>query len=172
MTTETQDKDLLQLTANIVSAHIANNPMAADALPGMIQEVYRTLSGLGKAPPEAEKPIPAVPVNRSVFADNIVCLEDGKKLKMLKRHLSTSYGMTPEQYRAKWGLPRDYPMTAPNYAKVRSGLAKKIGLGKKAAAAEGTEVAPKKAARKQAPKKVAAKKAARKAPTKKAAAAA
>ena len=123
--------DVLGLTAQIVSAHVSNNPVAPDALPALIQEVYRTLSGVGKEPVQPDKPQPAVPVKKSVFADHIVCLEDGKKLKMLKRHLKTAYNMTPEQYRERWGLPPDYPMVAPNYAEHRSSLAKKIGLGTK-----------------------------------------
>ena len=122
---------VLALTAQIVSAHVSNNSVTADALPGLIQEVFRALSGTGKEPVAPEKPQPAVPIRRSVFADYIVCLEDGKKLKMLKRHLKTSYNMTPEQYREKWQLAADYPMVAPNYAKHRSTLAKKIGLGTK-----------------------------------------
>jgi predicted transcriptional regulator len=120
---------VLGLTAQIVSAHISNNTVSSDALPSLIQEVYKTLAGMGKEPPEMEKPQPAVPPKKSVFADYIVCLEDGKQLKMLKRHLMTSYNMTPEQYRERWGLTPDYPMVAPNYAKHRSSLAKKIGLG-------------------------------------------
>jgi predicted transcriptional regulator len=100
-------------------------------LPGLIQEVFRTLSAVGKGAAPAEKPQPAVPVKKSVHPDYIICLEDGKKLKMLKRHLKTAYNMSPEQYRERWGLPPDYPMVAPNYAKHRSTLAKKIGLGTK-----------------------------------------
>jgi predicted transcriptional regulator len=123
---------VLRLTAQIVSAHVEHNAVQADALPGLIEKVYQTLRGVGQTPVEAEKPVPAVPVKQSVRPDFIVCLEDGKKLKMLKRHLMTSYQMTPAQYRARWGLPADYPMVAPNYAKVRSSLAKKIGLGRKA----------------------------------------
>ena len=123
--------DVLGLTAQIVSAHVSNNSVAPDALPGLIQEVYRTLAGVGKEAVVPDKPQPAVPVKKSVFPDHIVCLEDGKKLKMLKRHLKTSYDLSPEQYREKWGLPPDYPMVAPNYAKHRSSLAKKIGLGTK-----------------------------------------
>ena len=124
--------DVLGLTAQIVAAHVAHNTVPADHLPSLIQEIYRTLSGLGReAPAVLEKPAPAVPVKKSIFPDYLVCLEDGKKLKMLKRHLSTSYDMTPEQYREKWGLPADYPMVAPNYASHRSSLAKKIGLGTK-----------------------------------------
>ena len=121
--------NVLGLTAQIVSAHVSNNSVSPDALPSLIQDVYKTLAGVGKQPAQAPKPEPAVPVNRSVFADHIVCLEDGKKLKMLKRHLRTSYNMTPAQYRERWGLAPNYPMVAPNYAKHRSSLAKKIGLG-------------------------------------------
>lgn len=131
MTDQMGTSDVLGLTAQIVSAHVSNNSVAPDALPGLIQDVYRTLAGVGKDPVQPDKPQPAVPVKKSVFPDHIVCLEDGKKLKMLKRHLKTSYNMTPEQYREKWQLPPDYPMVAPNYAKHRSSLAKKIGLGTK-----------------------------------------
>lgn len=123
--------DILGLTAQIVSAHVSNNSISPESLPGLIQEVYRTLSGVGREPAPVDKLIPAVPIKKSVFADHIVCLEDGKKLKMLKRHLKTAYNMTPEQYRERWGLPADYPMVAPNYAKHRSSLAKQIGLGTK-----------------------------------------
>jgi predicted transcriptional regulator len=123
--------DVLGLTVQIVSAHVANNVVPNDELAGLIQLVYRTLSGVGRAAPLAEKPAPAVPVRKSVFHDHIICLEDGKKLKMLKRHLQTAYGITPEQYRERWGLPNDYPMVAPAYASHRSSLAKKIGLGTK-----------------------------------------
>jgi predicted transcriptional regulator len=125
------NQNVLGLTAQIVSAHVSNNSVTPDALPSLIQEVYRTLAGVEKEPPTADKPQPAVPVKRSVFPDHIVCLEDGKKLKMLKRHLKTAYNMTPEQYRERWQLPPDYPMVAPNYARHRSSLAKKIGLGTK-----------------------------------------
>ncbi len=123
--------DVLGLTAQIVSAHVSNNSVTPDALPSLIQDVYRTLAGVGKETPQPDKPQPAVPVKKSVFPDHIVCLEDGKKLKMLKRHLKTAYNMSPEQYRERWGLPPDYPMVAPNYARHRSSLAKKIGLGTK-----------------------------------------
>jgi predicted transcriptional regulator len=122
---------VLGLTAQIVSAHVSNNSVAPDALPSLIQEVYKTLTGVGKEAVQPERPQPAVPIKKSIFADHIVCLEDGKKLKMLKRHLKTSYNMTPEQYRERWGLAPDYPMVAPAYAKHRSSLAKKIGLGTK-----------------------------------------
>ena len=125
---------VLRLTAQIVSAHVEHNSVQAEALPGLIERVYQTLRGVGQAPVEVEKPLPVVPIKQSVKPDFIVCLEDGKRLKMLKRHLMTSYKLTPAQYRTRWGLPSDYPMVAPNYAKVRSSLAKKIGLGRKAAA--------------------------------------
>jgi predicted transcriptional regulator len=128
---------ILGLTAQIVSAHVGNNKVTMEELPGLIQQVYRALNGssVGPSPAQlrpaapAERPRPAVPVSKSVFSDYIVCLEDGKKLKMLKRHLQTAYGMNPEQYRAKWGLDANYPMVAPEYAKKRSSLAKAIGLG-------------------------------------------
>ncbi len=131
MTDHEQQADVLGLTAQIVSAHVSNNSVTPDALAALIQDVYRTLSGVGKEPAAPDKPQPAVPVKKSVFPDHIVCLEDGKKLKMLKRHLKTAYNMTPEQYRERWGLAPDYPMVAPNYARHRSSLAKKIGLGTK-----------------------------------------
>jgi predicted transcriptional regulator len=131
MADNSQNSDVLGLTAQIVSAHVSNNSVAPDALPALIQDVYRTLSGVGREPAQPDRPQPAVPVKKSVFPDHIVCLEDGKKLKMLKRHLKTAYNMTPEQYRERWGLPPEYPMVAPNYARHRSSLAKKIGLGTK-----------------------------------------
>ena len=123
--------ELLQLTADIVASHVSNNSVAVNELPQLVQQVYDSLSGLGKAPEAAqqERPTPAVPVRKSVTPDYIVCLEDGKKLKMLKRHLKTAYDMTPEQYRERWSLPPDYPMVAPRYAEQRRDLAKKIGLG-------------------------------------------
>jgi predicted transcriptional regulator len=131
MAESVQSADVLGLTAEIVSAHVSNNPVMADALPALIRDVYRMLSGVGQVPVQPDKPQPAVPVKKSVFPDHIICLEDGKKLKMLKRHIKTAYDMTPEQYRERWGLAPDYPMVAPNYAKHRSSLAKKIGLGTK-----------------------------------------
>ncbi len=125
--------DLLSLTTEIVAAHLANNSVPAIEIPSLIERVYKSLSGLGADSPapshSSERPQPAVPIRKSVMPDYIVCLEDGKKLKMLKRHLKTAYSMTPEQYRERWGLPNDYPMVAPNYAKTRSRLAKDIGLG-------------------------------------------
>ena len=123
--------DLLDLVASIVSAHVAHNAVTPEALAGVIRSVYAALSGLGTEPPAVEQPEPAVPIKKSVFPDYIVCLEDGKKLQMLKRHLSASCGMTPEEYRARWSLPHDYPMVAPKYAARRSALAKEIGLGRK-----------------------------------------
>ena len=122
---------VLRLTAQIVAAHVEHKAVQAEALPGLIEKVYQTLRDVGQTPVEAAKPVPVVPIKQSVKADFIICLEDGKKLKMLKRHLMTAYKMTPAQYRTRWGLPVDYPMVAPNYAKVRSSLAKKIGLGRK-----------------------------------------
>ena len=131
MADEAGGTDVLELTAQIVSAHVSNNPVEAESLPGLIQEVFRALSEIGNGPVTVDKPQPAVAVKKSVFPDYIICLEDGKKLKMLKRHLKTAYDMTPEAYRERWGLPPDYPMVAPNYASHRSSLAKKIGLGRK-----------------------------------------
>ena len=120
------------LTSDIVAAHVSNNDVAVGALPGLITTVYAALANLGEAPAvEEAKPQPAVAVRSSVKPDYIVCLEDGKKLKMLKRYLRTNYNMSPEEYRARWGLPADYPMVAPNYAEKRRDLAKKIGLGRK-----------------------------------------
>ncbi|WP_158743725.1 MucR family transcriptional regulator [Acidisphaera sp. L21] len=124
---------ILGLTAQIVSAHVSNNAVSRDALPELIQQVFTTLMAAGTEQVEPERLQPAVPIKKSVFPEYIVCLEDGKKLKMLKRHLQTSYNMTPEQYRERWGLPHDYPMVAPRYAEHRSELAKKIGLGRKPA---------------------------------------
>jgi predicted transcriptional regulator len=121
--------EMLELTTEIVAAHVGNNPVSAAELPSLIQDVYRTLISVGTSQAPSEKPKPVVPVKKSVFPDYIICLEDGKKLKMLKRHLKTAYSMTPEEYRERWGLPADYPMVAPNYAKHRSALAKEIGLG-------------------------------------------
>ena len=132
--------DVLGLTARIVAAHVSNNAVDADVLPNLIQNVYSTLAGMGQEAAIVQEPAdrrsPAVPVRKSVFPDHIVCLEDGKKLKMLKRHLKTAFGLTPDQYRERWGLPQDYPMVAPNYASHRSSLAKKIGLGVKRETAE------------------------------------
>jgi predicted transcriptional regulator len=124
---------VLGLTAQIVSAHVRHNAVAPDALPSLIQEVYKALTNVGRQPVESEKPTPAVPLKQAIRQDRIFCLEDGKSFSMLKRHLMTDHKLTPQQYRERWGLPRDYPMVAPNYAKTRSALAKKIGLGRKSA---------------------------------------
>ena len=121
--------DMIAWTADIVASHVQNNTVAISDLPVLIKTVHDSLSVLGRESP-SEKPQPAVSIRRSITPDFIICLEDGRKLKMLKRHLSTAYGMTPVEYREKWGLPSDYPMVASNYAKQRSSLAKKIGLGK------------------------------------------
>jgi len=123
--------EILELTTEIVSAHVGNNTVALEDLSPLIQEVYKTLLAVGTTTMAPERPRPAVSVKKSIFPDYIICLEDGKKLKMLKRHLKTAYNMTPEEYRERWGLLPDYPMVAPNYAKHRSNLAKKIGLGTK-----------------------------------------
>ncbi len=129
MPEQPDQSNLLALTAEIVSAHVANNRMAAGDIPSLIQQVFTTLATTKSGAAVAERPQPAVSIRRSITPDYIVCLEDGKKLKMLKRHLKTSYNMSPEEYRDRWGLPVDYPMVAPNYAAQRSALAKKIGLG-------------------------------------------
>ena len=125
-------EQILGLTAQIVSAHVRHNSVAPDALPGLIQDVYRALLNIGQQPAQAERAAPAVPLKQSIRQDRIICLEDGKSFSMLKRHLMTDHKLTPQQYREKWALPRDYPMVAPDYAKTRSALAKKIGLGRKA----------------------------------------
>ncbi|MCZ8172994.1 MAG: MucR family transcriptional regulator [Novosphingobium sp.] len=124
---------LITLTSDIVAAHVSNNSVSVDDVPTLISKVYGALAGLGQtAAPVAEEALkPAVSIRASVKADYIVCLEDGMKLKMLKRHLMTHYNMTPEQYRARWNLPADYPMVAPAYAEKRRELAVKIGLGRK-----------------------------------------
>jgi predicted transcriptional regulator len=133
MAENSSSSDLLALTTEIVAAHVSNNTVALADLPQLIAQVYQSLSNIGGAPaPVAERPQPAVSVKKSVHPDYIICLEDGKKLKMLKRHLKTAYDMTPEEYRERWSLPADYPMVAPNYAKQRSKLAKEIGLGTRA----------------------------------------
>ena len=122
--------NLLTLTSNIVSAHLAHNTVSTEDIPALIRKVYSTLANVNQDNvTSSERPQPAVPIKKSIHADYIVCLEDGKKLKMLKRHLKTAYNMTPEQYRERWGLPADYPMVAPSYANQRSKLAKDIGLG-------------------------------------------
>ena len=130
----TEDASKVHIVARVVSAYVANNRMMAQDLPAFIQAVHDTLSQMLNAPggdSAGEPPKPAVPIKRSVTDDYIVCLEDGQKFKSLKRHLRSSYNLTPEQYRARWNLPHDYPMVAPNYAAHRSQLAKQIGLGRK-----------------------------------------
>jgi predicted transcriptional regulator len=125
-----RNQELLEQTVDIVASFVAHNTVPVQDLPKLIEETYAALRAHSVVEPEEpEKPKPAVPIKRSVTDDYIVCLEDGKKLKMLKRHLKTVYNLTPDEYRAKWGLPSDYPMVAPNYAKRRSELAKEIGLG-------------------------------------------
>jgi predicted transcriptional regulator len=137
----TERQDVLSLAAQIVSAHVKKNAVAPDALPGLIREVFSTLTGLGKETIEPAKATPAVPIRQSIKPDRIVCLEDGKSFSMLKRHLMTDHKLTPEQYRERWGLPRDYPMVAPNYADKRSTLAKQIGLGRRGGAGGRTQAA-------------------------------
>ncbi len=124
------DPELLRHAATIVTAHVAHNDVPAETLPDVIRIVYAALDKVNAAPAVVTPAVSAVPVNKSVFPDFIVCLEDGRKLKTLKRHLSSSFGMTPDEYRAKWGLPGHYPMVSPNYAARRSVLAKEIGLGR------------------------------------------
>jgi predicted transcriptional regulator len=127
-----EDKsELLEMTADIVSAYVSNNTLPADGVPGLIASIHATLSSVAGGAPEpvAEVKDPAVPVRKSITPDFLICLEDGRKFKSLKRHLRTKYNMSPEEYRAKWGLAKDYPMVAPNYAKARSELAKSMGLG-------------------------------------------
>ncbi|MBB5751714.1 MucR family transcriptional regulator [Prosthecomicrobium pneumaticum] len=131
MTDKVAGTDLIDLAADIVSAYVSNNSISAAELPGLIAEVYQALNrtNSGVVQPEPEPLKPAVNPKKSVFPDYIICLEDGKKFKSLKRHLRTHYDLSPEDYREKWGLPADYPMVAPNYAQARSELAKKMGLG-------------------------------------------
>lgn len=124
--------ELLRMTSQIVASFVSNNPVTAEGLPDVIRSVYKTVSQLSRTPePRAEdRPKPAVPISKSVGDDYIICLEDGKKLKMLKRYLRSRFSMTPDDYRRRWGLPADYPMVAPAYTERRSEFAKKIGLGK------------------------------------------
>jgi predicted transcriptional regulator len=133
MSDQAKQSELLSLTSNIVAAHVSNNSVASTDLPTIIRDVYETLSNVGSPRErEPERPSPAVPIKKSVTPEFIICLEDGKKLKMLKRHLKTAYDMSQEDYRERWGLPADYPMVAQNYARQRSKLAKQIGLGTRA----------------------------------------
>ena len=136
MTLEMADEQLsklhiTELTTEVVSAYVSNNPISSGDLPELMQSVHAQLSQLSDANVEAERPDPAVPIKKSITNDYIICLEDGAKLKMLKRYLRTRHNLTPEEYRARWGLPADYPMVAPEYANRRSKFAKEIGLGKK-----------------------------------------
>ena len=127
-----EDKvDLIEMTAEIVAAYVENNTISTAELPGLIQSVHRALAGIstGVEAVDSTPKEPAVPVRRSITPDHLVCLEDGRKFKSLKRHLRTKYNLSPEDYRAKWGLAKDYPMVAPNYARARSELAKQMGLG-------------------------------------------
>ncbi|MEX1036188.1 MAG: MucR family transcriptional regulator [Sneathiella sp.] len=129
MSEKIEKLELLALTTDIVTSHLSRNPVGTGEISSLIKDVYATLSTVGEMTEEEEKPEPVVAIRKSIHPDYIICLEDGKKLKMLKRHLKTSYDMTPEEYRERWGLPADYPMVAPNYAEQRRNLAKKIGLG-------------------------------------------
>ena len=131
-TTKIAEEDILRMTADVVAAYVSNNTLPTAQLAEVINAVYGSLKSLdGSAPEAKQEPLkPAVPVRKSITPDYLVCLEDGKKLKMLKRHLRSTYNMTPDEYRAKWSLPPDYPMVAPNYAEQRSQFAKKIGLGR------------------------------------------
>lgn len=133
VTTENNTALETQLSAEILTAYLSKNPVSAEQLPGLIKSVFDSVSNLTNGETEAtqQKKKPAVPVNKSLHDDYIICLEDGKKFKSLKRHLSSHYQMSPEEYREKWGLPYDYPMVAPNYAKKRSQLARDLGLGRK-----------------------------------------
>lgn len=135
---EQSEQQLLRYAVDVVTAHVGNNPVAVSDVPGFLREVYTALQELdGTKVPEAPRAEPAVPIRSSIKRDYIVCLEDGKKLRMLKRYLKTQYGMTPEQYRTKWGLPSDYPMNAPALAEQRSTAARNIGLGRKAKSGRG-----------------------------------
>ena len=149
MDDDSKPQDLLALTTEIVASLVGNNAVAMSDLPTLIASVFQALSAAGQAEPEkpAEAPTPAVPIRKSVHQDFIICLEDGKKFKTLKRHLASWYNMTPEDYRRRWGLAKDYPMVAPAYAATRSALARQIGLGRKPAA----PVAPEPIAAKVAP---------------------
>jgi predicted transcriptional regulator len=125
------EEEMLRMTASVVSAYVGNNSLTPTQIPDVIKTVYGSLTSLGRGGGGRDAPRPAVPVRRSITPDYIVCLEDGRKLKMLKRHLRTTYNMSVDDYRQKWGLPIDYPMVAPNYAKQRSAFAKRIGLGRR-----------------------------------------
>lgn len=144
MSETAQDNAQVELTTEIVSAYVSNNSLPTAELPALIESVHATLQRIATGAQEevVEAPVPAVPIKKSITPDFIICLEDGKKFKSLKRHLRTKYDMTPEEYRAKWGLPADYPMVAPNYASARSELAKAMGLGAQRRKAPEGESAP------------------------------
>lgn len=148
MSEEKNNTGVIELTAEVISAYVSNNPVPASELPALVTQVHQSLTGLasGETASKAEPPKPAVNPKRSVHNDYIICLEDGKSFKSLKRHLMVHFGMTPEEYRAKWNLPVNYPMVAPAYTAERSALAKKIGLGRKPNAAEPAKRNRKKAA--------------------------
>jgi predicted transcriptional regulator len=129
--TQSANEAILSLVVQIVSAHVQHNRMASEELPGFIQQIYKALHAVGSEGATQDRPAPSVPVKKSIFDDHVICLDCGKKLKMLKRHLMTDHSMTPEQYRERWNLGREYPLVAPEYASKRSALAKKIGLGRK-----------------------------------------
>ncbi len=132
MSDNSKNPEILTLTSQIVASYVGGNTMPADGIPALIERVYKSLTTVGtQGAPAADRPHPAVSIKKSVTPDYIICLEDGKKLKMLKRHLKSAYGLSPEAYRERWGLSSDYPMVAPNYAEKRSKLAKNIGLGKR-----------------------------------------
>lgn len=151
--------NMLHLTTDIVAAYVSNNKASSEEIPQLLEKIFATLSSLHSGEDsEVTNKEPAIPVSKSITPDFIICLEDGKKLKMLKRYIRTQYGLSPEEYRRKWGLPADYPMVAPNYAKKRSAFAKKIGLGKAAGSTTTTAATPTK---KRATKKRATKKATR-----------
>jgi predicted transcriptional regulator len=138
------EDELLRMTAEVVAAYLSNNAIATAQLPEIINSVYGSLKALDGQADGSEALKPAVPIKKSITAEYLFCLEDGKKLKMLKRHLRSTYGLTPDAYRKKWGLPPDYPMVAPNYARQRSIFAKKIGLGRTGGRATSQRGAPKK----------------------------
>ena len=122
--------DIMECASDIVSAYVSNNPIQSAELPDLIREIHSTLKTLGNSTNASRTPEPAIPVKKSITDDFLICLEDGKKFKSLKRHLRSKYGLSPEEYREKWGLTYDYPMVAPSYARKRSALAKEMGLGK------------------------------------------
>ncbi|MHA6643800.1 Ros/MucR family transcriptional regulator [Mesorhizobium sp. A623] len=147
---DTNNEGIIELTADVISAYVSNNPVPVSELPALIAQIHLSLSGLTgtAAEPAGEPQKPAVNPKKSVFHDHIICLEDGKSFKSLKRHLTTHFNMTPDEYRAKWGLPSDYPMVAPGYSAARSALAKTMGLGRKPKVVEAVAPAPVKRGRK------------------------